>query len=44
MSKKETVQRYASLGKEAAEISEITGIPRGEVELILELNDFTRSG
>ncbi len=42
LSKREIVQRYANEGKDSSSIAAITGIPRGEVELILELMDFTK--
>jgi myosin heavy subunit len=42
LSKREIVQRYASEGKDSSSIAAMTGIPRGEVELILELMDFTK--
>ncbi|MCF7943206.1 MAG: hypothetical protein K9L21_02105, partial [Spirochaetia bacterium] len=42
LSKREIVQRYASEGKDSSSIAAKTGIPRGEVELILELMDFTK--
>ncbi len=43
MTKRDIVEGYAKEGVDTARIAELSGIPRGEVELILELMDFTES-
>ncbi|NQT57775.1 MAG: hypothetical protein HQ557_02210 [Bacteroidetes bacterium] len=43
LTKRDIVEGYGKEGLDTARISELSGIPRGEVELILELIDFTES-
>ena len=43
MTKRDIIEGYLQEGLDTARISELSGIPRGEVELIIELIEFTES-